>query len=96
MQHMQDECRLIEMPRNRQFAAAALANGASSPTAHYAALAIRLTQTPAELSAFAAHLETGRRTFPLFDTAVYCRNLEAAYEECWARHLMSRGTSRAN
>jgi protein O-GlcNAc transferase len=55
--------------------------------AQYAALAIRLAKAPAELSALAAHLENGRRTFPLFDTTVYCRNLEAAYDECWARHL---------
>jgi protein O-GlcNAc transferase len=55
--------------------------------AEYAALAIRLARTPSELSALATHLEEGRRTFPLFDTAVYCRNLEAAYEECWTRHL---------
>ena len=55
--------------------------------AEYAALAIRLAQSPAEISALSAHLEEGRRTFPLFDTAAYCANLEAAYEQCWARHL---------
>jgi protein O-GlcNAc transferase len=55
--------------------------------AQYAALAIRLARTPAALSALTAHLENGRRTFPLFDTGEYCRHLEAAYEECWSRHL---------
>jgi predicted O-linked N-acetylglucosamine transferase (SPINDLY family) len=41
--------------------------------------------TPAELGRLKAHLERGRGQFPLFDTAGYCRRLEAAYAEVWAR-----------
>jgi protein O-GlcNAc transferase len=52
----------------------------------YAALALRLAQTPAELAALKAHLERGRSTFSLFDTAAYCRQLEAAYGEIHARY----------
>jgi predicted O-linked N-acetylglucosamine transferase (SPINDLY family) len=54
--------------------------------ADYVARALHLARTPSELSALKAHLEGGRRTFPLFDTARYCRQLEAVYAEVWARH----------
>jgi predicted O-linked N-acetylglucosamine transferase (SPINDLY family) len=54
--------------------------------ADYAAHAMRLASTPSELSALKGHLEHGRSAFPLFDTARYCRELEAAYQEIWARH----------
>jgi predicted O-linked N-acetylglucosamine transferase (SPINDLY family) len=53
--------------------------------ADYAATATHLARTPAELCALKSHLESRRRTFPLFDTAAYCLQLEAAYEEIWAR-----------
>jgi predicted O-linked N-acetylglucosamine transferase (SPINDLY family) len=46
--------------------------------------ALRLS-TPVELARLKAHLERGRGQFPLFDTAGYCRRLEAAYAEVWAR-----------
>jgi protein O-GlcNAc transferase len=52
----------------------------------YVAKAMHLATTPSELSALRAHLEEGRDTCPLFDTAGYCRQLEQAYEEIWARH----------
>jgi predicted O-linked N-acetylglucosamine transferase (SPINDLY family) len=54
--------------------------------ADYVAKAMHLARTPSELSALKAHLEGGRRTFPLFDTARYCPVLEAVFEEVWARH----------
>jgi predicted O-linked N-acetylglucosamine transferase (SPINDLY family) len=54
--------------------------------ADYVARAMHLASTPSELSALKAHLEGGRRTFPLFDTAGYCPLLEAVFEEVWARH----------
>ena len=54
--------------------------------ADYAAQAARLASTPPELSALKEHLERGRTAFPLFDTTRYCRQLEAAYQEIWARH----------
>jgi protein O-GlcNAc transferase len=54
--------------------------------ADYVATAMHLARTPSELSALKAHLEGGRLTFPLFDTAGYCGQLEAVYEEVWARH----------
>jgi predicted O-linked N-acetylglucosamine transferase (SPINDLY family) len=57
--------------------------------ADYVARALHLATTPAELYALKAHLEGGRRTFPLFDTAGYCRQLEAVFEEVWAR--LARG-----
>jgi predicted O-linked N-acetylglucosamine transferase (SPINDLY family) len=52
----------------------------------YTAKAMHLARTPSELSALKTHLEEGRDGFPLFDTAGYCRQLEQAYEELWARH----------
>ena len=57
--------------------------------ADYVAKAARLARMPSELRALKAHLERGRSTFPLFDTAGYCRRLEAAYEQVWARHVRS-------
>jgi protein O-GlcNAc transferase len=58
--------------------------------AEYAAQARRLAQAPGELSALKAHLERGRRTFGLFDAAAYTRDLEAAYEAAWARHVLGK------
>jgi predicted O-linked N-acetylglucosamine transferase (SPINDLY family) len=54
--------------------------------ADYVAKAMHLARTPSELSALKAHLEGGRHTFPLFDTAGYCPLLEGVFEEVWARH----------
>ncbi len=54
--------------------------------AEYSGAALRLARNPGELSALKAHLENGRRKFPLFDTAAYCRHLEAAYQAVWLRH----------
>lgn len=52
----------------------------------YVARAMHLARTPSDLSALQAHLEGGRGTFSLFDTAGYCRQLETVFEEVWARH----------
>jgi protein O-GlcNAc transferase len=53
--------------------------------ADYEALALRLATTPAALAALRARLLQRRVTAPLFDTARFCRNLEAAYVALW-RH----------
>jgi predicted O-linked N-acetylglucosamine transferase (SPINDLY family) len=47
--------------------------------ADYEALALRLASTPVALAEVRARLARNRRTTPLFDTARFCRNLEAAY-----------------
>lgn len=52
----------------------------------YRRKALHLAQAPAELAALKAHLERGRGQFALFDTVGYCRQLEAAYAQVWARH----------
>ncbi len=57
----------------------------------YVDRALVLARTPSELSSLKAHLECGRGTFPLFDTAAYCRQLEAAFQEICARQ--ARGES---
>ncbi len=55
--------------------------------AAYEATAIRLATNPEELAALRVRLEANRLTTPLFDTPRFVRNLEAAYEELWTRHL---------
>ncbi len=47
--------------------------------------ALNLSRGAAELARLKDHLERGRGQFPLFDTAGYCRRLETAYAEVWAR-----------
>ena len=47
--------------------------------------AIRLAKDPASLAALRAKLVANRESSTLFDTQLFCRNLEAAYEEMWAR-----------
>lgn len=55
----------------------------------YVAKALHLARTPSELASLKAHLEHGRNSFPLFDTVAYCRHLEEAYQEAWARYSRS-------
>lgn len=47
----------------------------------YEALALRLAGRPDELRALKARLIENQLTSPLFDTQLFCRNLERAYEE---------------
>ena len=55
--------------------------------AAYEAQALRLATEPQRLAALRAHLQTARTGAPLFDTPRFTRELEAAYEAMWARHL---------
>jgi predicted O-linked N-acetylglucosamine transferase (SPINDLY family) len=47
--------------------------------AGYEALALRLARDPEALAALRSKLTTSRDAMPLFDTARFTRNLEAAY-----------------
>lgn len=51
----------------------------------YEALAIKIARDPALLGALKAKL-AHRETLPLFDTARFTRNLEAAYTAMWQRY----------
>jgi predicted O-linked N-acetylglucosamine transferase (SPINDLY family) len=62
--------------------------------AAYEETAVRLTCQPEELAALKARLAANRLTYPLFDTARFVRNLEAAYEELWARHQVEAGAEK--
>jgi predicted O-linked N-acetylglucosamine transferase (SPINDLY family) len=64
--------------------------------ADYAATALRLARTPADLAAFKTHLELGRNTFRLFDPQAYCGDLEAAYDAIWARYRRGEPPSALN
>lgn len=49
----------------------------------YEALAFKLVTTPGLLTELKAKLIAGKATYPLFDTAAFCRNLEATYIAMW-------------
>ncbi|MBI2236287.1 MAG: tetratricopeptide repeat protein [Magnetospirillum sp.] len=51
--------------------------------ADYEALALRLATEPGLLDGFKRRLAAGRDTAPLFDSARFTRNLEAAYRQMW-------------
>jgi len=53
----------------------------------YEALALEFARDPARLAACRESLARKRRTHPLFDTALFCRHIEAAYETMWRRAL---------
>ncbi len=53
--------------------------------ADYEAAALRLAADPAALAALKAKVAAHRETHPLFDTARFCRGIEAAYDEMHAR-----------
>ena len=55
-------------------------------TPEYEALALRLARNPGALAAAKGKLARDRSTQPLFDTARFTRNLEAAYQTMWERH----------
>jgi protein O-GlcNAc transferase len=59
----------------------------------YEQLAIALARTPHRVAELKAHLSRVRMTAPLFDTVQFCRHLEAAYNEIWARHERGEGPS---
>jgi predicted O-linked N-acetylglucosamine transferase (SPINDLY family) len=54
--------------------------------AEYEALAIALARDPQRLHALRARLARNRLAAPLFDTDLYVRHLENAYEAMWAIH----------
>jgi predicted O-linked N-acetylglucosamine transferase (SPINDLY family) len=54
--------------------------------AEYEKLALRLARDPAALAALRAKLEGNLPASPLFDTARFCRHVEAAYRTMWQRH----------
>lgn len=51
----------------------------------YSALALQLATTPSLLKELRARLSRNRSDSALFDTALFCRNLESAYLAMWAR-----------
>ncbi len=53
----------------------------------YQNLAVRLASNPAELGRIRAKLAQNRIHAPLFDTAAFVRNLEAACQEIWHLHM---------
>ncbi len=59
--------------------------------AEYEARAYALATSPGVLAEIRSRIERNRGTCALFDTARYCRHLEAAYTTIWQRHL--RGES---
>ena len=54
--------------------------------ADYETLALKLAREPPFLAAIKAKLARNRETYPLFDTARFTRNIEAAYVTMWERH----------
>jgi predicted O-linked N-acetylglucosamine transferase (SPINDLY family) len=52
----------------------------------YEALAIDLARDARRLKDIKARLAENRLTWPLFDTALFTRHIEAAYTAMWARH----------
>jgi predicted O-linked N-acetylglucosamine transferase (SPINDLY family) len=54
--------------------------------ADYEALALKLARDPSLLGALKAKLERNRDMGPLFDTARFTRNIEAAYTAMWTRN----------
>lgn len=56
-----------------------------SPDA-YEQMALALARAPAALAALRARLVQNRDTSPLFDTPLFARRIESAFEAMWARH----------
>lgn len=56
-----------------------------SPDA-YEQMALALARSPAALAALRARLAQNRDTSPLFDTPLFARRIESAFEAMWARH----------
>jgi protein O-GlcNAc transferase len=53
----------------------------------YEALALELARQPTLLANYRDRLARNRMTQPLFDSALFCRHIEAAYETMWERAL---------
>ena len=53
----------------------------------YEALAVRLAKDPDALRAIKDRLANGRSTCALFDTDLFRRNIETAYQQMWQRWL---------
>jgi protein O-GlcNAc transferase len=51
----------------------------------YEALAMKIAHDPALLAALKARLAANRKTYPLFDTRRFARNIEVAYTTMWQR-----------
>lgn len=58
---------------------------AQSP-AGYEALAMELANNLPKLAGIKARLEKNRRTYPLFDTALFTQHIETAYSSMWERY----------
>ena len=54
----------------------------------YQSLAIKLATDPALLGGIRQKLAANRDTTPLFDTALFCRNLEAVYTGMWRENAL--------
>ena len=54
--------------------------------ADYEAIALRLACDPTALAELREKLARNLRDAPLFDTARFCRHIEAAYQTMWQRH----------
>jgi protein O-GlcNAc transferase len=63
----------------------------ANDAAEYEALALRLAREPEDLAELRKKLAGNLRTFPLFDTPRFARNLEAAFERMW--DVFRRGES---
>ena len=53
----------------------------------YKDLAIELATNPEKLLQLRLKLKSNRLTYPLFDTPMFVKNLEKAYEIVWRRYL---------
>jgi protein O-GlcNAc transferase len=58
---------------------------ATADLAQYEALALELATHPARLAELRSRLAEHRTTYPLFDTARFCRDLEHAFRHMWLR-----------
>jgi protein O-GlcNAc transferase len=56
----------------------------------YEARALRLAREPEILAQLRARLARNRQTYPLFDTARFARNLDAAYTQMWETWKVGR------
>jgi predicted O-linked N-acetylglucosamine transferase (SPINDLY family) len=59
--------------------------------AGYEVRAVELALQPARLETLRRRLQVNRLSRPLFDTARFCRHLEAAYAHMWERHRAGAG-----